>query len=72
MYFCVSDHILDALIQRDVDITKQEVEVIYNEVLANIRDEALKKYLNRRLDSMRNQGRGVAALDAQQYFNDNV
>lgn len=72
MYYCSKHHLFSILSSKKDNITYDDVEKLFDDSYSAIKDEALKKYLNRKLDSMRNQGRGEVAVEANRYFDENT
>lgn len=71
MYFCTMAHVQKVLEDNAIDMSTVIAQDIFNVALENIRGKALERFLNRRLDSMREGGRGASALEAQRYFEAN-
>ena len=68
MYFCTISHIQKVLEDNAIDMSAEIAQDIFNAALESIREKALERFLNRRLDPMREGGRGASALESQRYF----
>lgn len=71
-YFCTVEHIHQILLDNSIQVDIEDARTIFTEAVASVHDKALEKYINRRLDPMRDGGRGAFAIEAQKNFNENI
>lgn len=67
-YFCTPAHVAEVLESKGITITAQEAQNIVDLAFAAVEERCLETYLNRVLDPMREQGRGVESEARRRYF----